>query len=51
MLKSRPGPDDKEVVDLNILADQVCRYDLDETDVFWLKDLNEERKLAGMISF
>jgi len=47
MLKSSPEPGDKDMVDLNVLADSTCRYDLDEMDVFWLNEINEEKQLCG----
>nr|CAB3257617.1 Jade protein [Phallusia mammillata] len=50
MLKSSPEPGDKDMVDLNVLADSACRYDLDEMDVLWLNEINEERSLRGLMS-
>ena len=47
MVKSSPEPGDKDVVDLNVLADSTCRYDLDDLDVLWLEEVNVERKLMG----
>ena len=32
----------------NDLADNVCRYDLDDLDVAWLEKYNEERVDMGM---
>ncbi|XP_076812997.1 uncharacterized protein LOC143459628 [Clavelina lepadiformis] len=48
MVKSSPDPSDKDMINLNILADTTCRYDLDEMDVCWLKEINKERKFMGM---
>lgn len=47
MIKSTPDMGDRETVDLNILADTTCRYDLDEVDVSWLQCNNVERKRQG----
>ena len=47
MVKSSPDLGDRDMVDLNVLADGTCRYDLDDLDVMWLKRINEERKLMG----
>ena len=47
MVKSSPEPGDKEMIDYNVLADSTCRYDLDELDVYWLKEVNFQRKLMG----
>ena len=35
----------------NDLADNVCRYDLDDLDVAWLEKYNEERVDMGMSEF
>uniref|UniRef100_H2YM58 Uncharacterized protein n=1 Tax=Ciona savignyi TaxID=51511 RepID=H2YM58_CIOSA len=48
MLKSCPDIGDKDMIDLNVLADSMCRYDLDEMDVAWLKIINRERKMMGL---
>ena len=39
-----------ELHEMHQLADQVCRYDLDELDVAWLALNNAERELMGMYS-
>ncbi|KAI0238083.1 Protein Jade-1 [Lamellibrachia satsuma] len=36
-----------ELHEMHQLADQVCRYDLDELDVAWLMLCNAERELMG----
>uniref|UniRef100_F6XEQ3 Jade n=1 Tax=Ciona intestinalis TaxID=7719 RepID=F6XEQ3_CIOIN len=48
MLKSSPDIGDRDMIDLNVLADSTCRYDLDEMDVAWLKIINHERKMMGL---
>lgn len=30
------------------LADSVCRYDLDDMDIYWLQAANEELREMGM---
>lgn len=42
-----PDAGDRDTVNLNVLADRTCRYDLDEVDVAWLKVINEERYWQG----
>eukprot|EP00062_Callorhinchus_milii_P012660 gi/632959933/ref/XP_007895904.1/ PREDICTED: protein Jade-1 isoform X2 [Callorhinchus milii] len=41
-------PPELGYVDIRTLADNVCRYDLDDMDVAWLDLLNEELKLMGI---
>ncbi|XP_053559631.1 protein Jade-1 isoform X2 [Bombina bombina] len=41
-------PPELGYVDIRTLADSVCRYDLNEMDVFWLELVNEEFKEMGM---
>ena len=36
-----------ELTNMSQLAEQVCRYDLDELDVKWLERFNEEREDIG----
>uniref|UniRef100_A0A8C5M7F2 Protein Jade-1 n=1 Tax=Leptobrachium leishanense TaxID=445787 RepID=A0A8C5M7F2_9ANUR len=43
-------PPELGYVDIRTLADGVCRYDLNETDVAWLELINEEFKEMGMAS-
>lgn len=47
MIKTTPDVGDRDTVNVNILADRTCRYDLDEVDVSWLKVVNEERHWQG----
>lgn len=47
LIKATPDIGDRETVDLNVLADSTCRYDLDETDVSLLEVNNEERLKTG----
>lgn len=37
-----------ELTGMSQLAEQVVRYDLDDLDVSWLKQLNEQREEVGM---
>ena len=40
-----------ELHETHKLAEQVCRYDLDDLDVTWLSSLNEEREAMGKNSW
>ncbi|XP_039256142.2 uncharacterized protein LOC120332878 [Styela clava] len=46
-IKTTPDVGDRDTVNLNVLADSTCRYDLDEVDVSWLQVINEERECLG----
>ena len=39
-----------ELHETHKLAEQVCRYDLDDQDVHWLVALNEQRETMGRLS-
>ena len=47
MIKAKPKPGDKLLVDWSEIAESICRYDLDGLDVHWLEVLNEERDKMG----
>ena len=49
MIQLKPKDNDKTGVDLVLLADSVCRYDLDQLDVYWLQEINEQRLLMGKV--
>ena len=37
-----------ELTGMSQMAEQVVRYDLDDLDVAWLRQLNEQREECGM---
>ncbi|KAM4709674.1 protein Jade-1 [Discoglossus pictus] len=45
---SGTDPPELGYVDIRTLADSVCRYDLNEMDVYWLERMNEDLKEMGM---
>ena len=36
-----------ELHDTQSMAEEICRYDLDELDMYWLQYLNDEREQMG----
>ncbi|KAM8939487.1 protein Jade-1 [Pelodytes ibericus] len=45
---SGSDPPELGCVDIRTLADGICRYDLDQTDIAWLELINEDFKQMGM---
>uniref|UniRef100_A0A5F8GZ05 Jade family PHD finger 3 n=1 Tax=Monodelphis domestica TaxID=13616 RepID=A0A5F8GZ05_MONDO len=44
---SSQEPTEPGYINILELAESVCRYDLDDMDIFWLQELNEELKEMG----
>nr|XP_020848527.1 protein Jade-3 isoform X1 [Phascolarctos cinereus] len=44
---SSQEPPEPGYINILELAESVCRYDLDDMDIFWLQELNEELKEMG----